>query len=182
MTSIKKKMMHQNDSKKNTCITTFETHADAEKAVKELERSGYDMTALSIVGTDYRTEEHVVGYYNMGDRVKFWGSKGAFWGGLWGLLVGSAFFFIPGIGPLVFAGPIVSMLVGALEGAITFGGLTAVGAALYSIGIPKDSILDYEAALKAHKYLLIAHGTPIEVQEARETLNDSGFEGVNIHN
>jgi len=68
------------------------------------------------------TVEHVVGYYNTGDRMKYWGKLGAFWGGLWGFLLGSAFFWIPGIGPLVVAGSLVSWIVGALEGATIFGG------------------------------------------------------------
>ena len=177
-----KKEMPQAFSDQNTCIAVFKTHEEAEKAVKEFEKTGHNMKLLSIIGTDYRTEEHVTGYYNMGDRVKFWGSKGAFWGGLWGVLFGSAFFFVPGIGPLVLAGPIVSMLVGGLEGAVAVGGLTALGSALYSIGIPRDSVLDYETALKSHKFLLIAHGTAHEVQQARETLKNAGIEETNLHN
>jgi hypothetical protein len=78
---------------------------------------------------------------------------------LWGLLFGSAFFWIPGLGPLLVAGPLVSWIVGALEGAIVVGGLSAIGAGLYSLGIPKDSILRYETALKTGKYVLIAHGS-----------------------
>jgi len=53
------------------------------------------------------SEEDVVGYYNTGDRMRSWGKNGAFWGGIWGVLFGSAFFVIPGIGPLVAAGPLV---------------------------------------------------------------------------
>ena len=169
-------------SEKNTCISVFETHQYAEAAVKELEKGGYDMKKLSIVGTDYRTEDNVVGYYNIGDRVKFWGPRAAFWGGLWGALVGSGFIFVPGIGPLVLAGPIVATLIGGLEGAITLGGLTALGAALYGIGIPRDSVLKYERDLKSHKFLLIAHGTPLEVEQARKIISSSGNEGVQIHN
>lgn len=165
----------------NICITVFEAHDEAEKAIKELEKAGYAMDKLSIVGTDYRTEEDVVGYYNIGDRVKFWGSRGAFWGGLCGLLFGSAFFVIPGIGPLIFAGPIVGMLVGGLESAVLFGGVTALGAAFYSLGIPKDSVLAYETAIKSHKFLLIAHGTLAETQNAREILQNAGIKGSELH-
>ena len=77
---------------------------EAETAVKELQKSGFDMKKLSIIGRDYHTDEHVIGYYNAGDRMKYWGKLGAFWGGFWGLLFGSAFFLIPGVGPLLFAG------------------------------------------------------------------------------
>jgi hypothetical protein len=135
----------------------------------------------SIVGKDYHTEEHVVGYYNTGDRMKYWGKLGAFWGGLWGFLVGAAFFWVPGIGPLVVGGPLVSWIVGALEGAAIVGGLSALGAGLYSIGIPRDSVLKYEHALKNDQYLLVAHGTPAEVEQATRILETTGAREIMAH-
>ena len=96
----------------------YDTHEQAEEAVKKLQHQGYDMKQLSIVGRDHHSEENVVGYYNMGDRVLKWGSNGAFWGSMWGMLMGSAFLLIPAVGPLLVAGPLVGMLVGALEGAV----------------------------------------------------------------
>ncbi|GBE37068.1 hypothetical protein BMS3Bbin07_01227 [bacterium BMS3Bbin07] len=165
----------------NSVVSIFNTHTEAEEAVRELQKSGFDMKKLSIVGKDYHAEEHVVGYYNTGDRVKYWGKLGAFWGGLWGLLFGSAFFFIPGIGPVVAGGPLVAWIVSALESAVMLGGLSALGAALYSIGIPRDSILKYEKSLKANKFLLIAHGTNEEVEHARKTLEATGAIETAVH-
>ena len=169
--------MNQNES----IVAIYATHTAAEAAVKELQQSGFDMKKLSIVGRDYHTDEHVVGYYNVGDRMKVWGKTGAFWGGLWGLLLGSAFFWIPGLGPLLVAGPLVSWIVGALEGAIVVGGLSIVGAALYNLGIPKDSIVRYEKALKTGKYLLIAHGVKFDATLAREILDRTGPETLDHH-
>ena len=100
---------------KNFVVAIFETHNQAEDAVRELQRDGFDMKKLSIVGKDYHTDEHVVGYYNTGDRMMYWGKLGAFWGGFW-TFFGSAFFWVPGIGPLVVAGPLVIWIVAALEG------------------------------------------------------------------
>jgi uncharacterized membrane protein len=154
----------------NLAVSIFKSHQDAEAAVKTLERAGINLKQLSIVGRDYHTEEHVVGYYNSGDRIKYWGKNGAFWGAIWGWLFGAAFFFIPGLGPMLIAGPLVSGIVGALEGAVVVGGLSALGAALYGIGIPKNSVLEYEAALKAEKFLLLVHGTAEEVARAKEVL------------
>jgi uncharacterized membrane protein len=166
----------------NAVVAIYDTHTEAEEAVRELQRSGFDMTQLSIVGKDYHTEDHVVGYYNTGDRMRAWGRMGAFWGGLWGLLLGAAFFAIPGIGPVVVAGPLVSWIVGALEGAVVVGGLSALGAGLASIGIPRDSILKYETALKADKFLLIAHGTPEQVDRAKSILErTSTAEAATVH-
>jgi len=168
-------------SEKNAVVAIYENHAQAEDALKELQRSGFDMKRLSIVGKDYHTEEHVVGYYNAGDRMKRWGKSGAFWGGIWGLLIGSAFFAVPGIGPVLVAGPLVSWIIGALEGAVVVGGLSAIGAGLYGIGIPKDSIVQYESAIKADKFLLLAHGATDEVERAKEIMRTARPVEVAVH-
>jgi uncharacterized membrane protein len=157
-------------SKNNSVVAIYPSHTAAEAAIKELQKSGFDLKKLSIVGRDYHTDEHVVGYYNVGDRMKVWGKTGAFWGGLWGLFFGSAFFWIPGLGPLLVAGPLVSWIVGALEGAVVVGGLSAIGAGLFSLGIPKDSILQYETALKAGKFVLLAHGSVDDAALAKDIL------------
>lgn len=168
-------------SKSDSVVATYDTHVQAESAIKELQRAGMDMGRLSIVGKDYHTDEHVVGYYNAGDRMKYWGKLGAFWGGLWGLLFGSAFFWIPGIGPLLVAGPLTAAILGGLEGAAVVGGLSALGAGLYSIGIPKDSVLKYEMAIKSDKYLLVVHGTADEVRKAASILEASDAQEVEMH-
>jgi len=168
-------------SKDNAVVATYHTHVQAEAAVKELQQAGFDMKRLSIVGKDYHTDQHVVGYYNAGDRMKYWGKLGAFWGGLWGLLFGSAFFWVPGIGPLLVAGPLTAAIIGGLEGAVVVGGLSALGAGLYSIGIPKDSVVKYETAIKSDQYLLVAHGTSDEVRKAADILEASDAHEVDVH-
>jgi len=168
-------------SKQNSVVGIYKTHTEAEAAVKELQKSGFDMKKLSVVGKDYHTEENVVGFYNAGDRMKYWGKLGAFWGGLWGILFGSAFFVIPGLGQLVVLGPLVMIIVGALEGALVTGGLTALGAGLYSIGIPKDSIIKYETALKSDKFLVIAHGSARDVTRAKSILESTSKEDLVVH-
>ena len=139
------------------------------------------MHKLSIVGKGYHTEEQAVGYYTTGDRMKYWGKIGAFWGGFWGLLFGSAFFIIPGIGPILAAGPVVAWIVAALEGAVEVGALGALGAGLYSIGIPKDSIVKYEAALKTDQFLLIVNGTAAEVAKAKDIIESTHPAQFSLH-
>ncbi len=140
-------------------VAIYGTHTEAEDAVKELQRSGFDMTKLSIIGQDYHTEENVTGYYTVGDRMRKWGTLGAFWGGIWGLIFGAAFFWVPGVGQILVGGPIVAIIVAALEDAIVVGGLSVIGVALFNIGVPKDSALKYEKEIKAGKYVVVAHGT-----------------------
>ena len=165
------------------CAAVLPTHTAAEAAIKELGAAGINLQQLSIVGRDYHTDEHVVGFYNTGDRVKHWGKLGAFWGGLFGILFAPAFFWIPGIGPVLTGGIIGSLLMGMIEGgavgAVAVGGLSALGGALTSIGIPKDSVIAYERALRADKYLIIVHGTEEEVAHARDVLSGHS-EVVNV--
>lgn len=155
-------------------LCVFNTHGEAEEAVRLLSQGGFEMRKISIIGRDYHTEEDVIGFYSTGDRVKYWGKMGAFWGGLWGLLVGSAFLVIPGVGPLVIAGTFGATLIAALEGAVVVGGLSALGGALYSMGVPKNSVVQYETAIKAGKFLMVVRGTPEEAQKAREILKTTG--------
>lgn len=155
-------------------IAAYDSHARAEDTVRELSRAGFDMRRLSIIGKGYHSEEHPVGFYTRGDRMKTWGGVGAFWGALWGMLVGAAFFWIPGIGLLGAAGPFVHVLAGALEGAALVGGVSVLGAALANIGIPQDAIVKYERSLRADSYLLIAHGTDAEIEQARGVAERTG--------
>ena len=168
-------------SNMNSVVAVFGSHAQAEDAIRELQKDGFDMKKLSIVGKDYHTEEHVVGYYTTGDRMLYWGKLGAFWGGFWGLLFGSAFFWVPGVGQLLVAGPMVMWIVGALEGAVLTGGITALGAGLYSIGIPKNSVLQYETEVKNGKLVLVAHGTADEVQRAKDLLHQTQAETATVY-
>jgi len=160
----------------NSVVAVYDSHEEAERAVRALQQAGIDMKSLSIAGRDTHTDEHVVGYYNAGDRMKYWGS-----GGLWGLLFGSAAFAIPGLGPILVAGPLVSWIVAGLEGAVVVGGVSALGAGLVSIGIPKDSVIKYEAALKTDKFLLIVHGSPDAVYGARFILDGFGAGNYRVH-
>jgi len=113
--------------------------------------------------------------------LKAWGKAGAFWGGIWGLLFGSAFFWIPGLGPTLVAGPLVSLIVGALENAAAVGVMSAACAGLFAMGIPDNSILRYETALKAGKFVLIAHGTLEEAIRAKEILGRGKPDSLDHH-
>lgn len=168
-------------SNTNAVVAVYDTHEQAEKAIKELQEAGVDMKSLSIAAKDTHTDEHVVGYYNAGDRMKYWGKVGAFWGGFWGMLFGAAAFAIPGIGPILVAGPLVAWIIGALEGAVVVGGVSAVGAGLVSIGIPKDSVLKYEVALKTDKYLLVVHGTAEAVEKAKNIIAQTEHSYYAVH-
>src|ERR1700691_5316466 len=165
----------------NSVVAIYDTHEHAEHAVRELQEGGVDMKSLSIAARDTHTDEHVVGYYNAGDRMKYWGKVGAFWGGFWGVLFGSAAFAIPGLGPILVAGPLVAWIIAGLEGAAVVGGVSAVGPGLVSIGIPKDSVVKYEVALKTDKFVLVVHGTPDDGAKAKGIIDGNEHSSCSGH-
>jgi hypothetical protein len=165
----------------DTAIAIFDDHAAAEDAVKKLTGAGFDMKTLSIVGKGFHTEEKVTGFYNTGDRMTFWGARGAFWGSFWGLLFGGVFLTLPVTGPVIVVGYLTAALIAMVEGAVIMGGLSALGGALASIGIPKDSVIKYEAAIKADGFLVMAHGSADEVARAKAIMSTANASQAEVH-
>jgi hypothetical protein len=167
--------------KADTVIAVFADHNAAETAIKKLAAAGIEMKNLSVVGKGYHSDEKVVGFYNIGDRVKFWGARGAFWGGLWGWFLGGLFLTIPVVGHVVVLGYLAAAAIAAVESAVVAGGVSALGAALYSIGIPKDSVIQYEAALKADGFLVMTRGTEEEIARAKAILGAANPSRLDVH-
>ena len=165
----------------DSVVAVFPGHPAAEAAVKALTAAGIALKSISIVGKGYHTEEKVLGFYNMGDKVRFWGSRGAFWGGLWGLFFGGMFLTLPVTGPVILVGYVAAAAVSAVEGALMVGGLSALGAALASIGIPRDSVLQYETAIAADGFLVMAHGTTAEMAQAEYVLKGLNPQHLELH-
>ena len=164
----------------NSIVAVYETQKDAEVGVRDLRLVGFDLKKVSILGREHEHGEHVTGCYNVCGRMKYWGARGGFWNDLWRLLIGAAWFVIPGIGRVLIAGPLTVWVVGALREPV-IEDLSALGAGLHAISIPKASIRRYESAIKMHKLLLVAHGSTQEVLKSREILRSSRPEEIDVH-
>jgi hypothetical protein len=151
-------------------VAVFSSHISAEEAVKVLAKHGIDLRKISIIGKNYQTEDIPVGFFNAGDRAKVFGKLGAFWGGLFGLLFGSFFLFIPVFGHLVILGPLAAMVANTFEGVVVGGGMGALAGALSAIGVPKNSVVRYESELRADKFVVAVHGTPEDAERAKRVL------------
>jgi hypothetical protein len=166
-------------------IATFDDHLKANAAVHKLIDSGFNMKNFSVVGKGYHTEEKIIGFYNVGDRMKLWGKYGAFWGAIWGLLFGGVFLALPVIGPVVVLGHLAVLVVaaieGVVEGAVVVGALSALGAALFNYGVPKDSVIKYEAVVKSDGFLVVGHGAADEMTRAHAILQDSDAKSLDMH-
>jgi hypothetical protein len=157
-------------SAQNATVAVLDTHRQVEESVQQLRQAGFDLGKLSVVAMDRRVGEQVVAHYGAAGQARYWGEFGSFWTGMWASLSGWAYFVIPDAGPILVAGPLGGWIGGVLEYQAVFGGLSALGAALYGLGIPKDAVLRYEAAVRMEKLLIVAHGAVDEVGKAREIL------------
>lgn len=172
--------MNNTMTEKTACVSIYRTHQAATEAVDKLRAAGINLQQVSMVGQGYHGAEHPIGFYHTGEGIRYWGLQGAFWGGLWGLLTGAAFLWVPGFGPLAAAGPIAGLLVRGLEGVAVGGGFDVLAAALFDMGVPRHSVREYEQAVKAEQFLLIVHDGRGTVERASKALHDE-MQQVTVH-
>ncbi|RKZ68772.1 MAG: DUF1269 domain-containing protein [Gammaproteobacteria bacterium] len=156
---------------KNICILLYTIYEDVWQAVKKLQAQNFNLTAVSVVGNANDKEEQVVGVYTNDGNKHFQGTQAAFWEDLWKILDGELFFVIPELGALSAAGSIVPLLVKDKDDIDIHGRFSALAAALFSMGIPANSIRQYEAEIKAGKILLIVNDKRSEVERSCEILH-----------
>lgn len=165
----------------NATVGVYDAHDVAVKAVKELNKSGFPMEKVSIIGKELEKVEDVQGYYSWKDPAKVGVGIGAFWGSIFGLLVGVGFVALPGIGGVFVAGSLAAVVIGGLEGAAVGSVGGGLFGALLGLGIGKDKVLKYKQNLEAGKYLVIAHGSEKEVDKARYILESTGAGSLEVH-
>jgi hypothetical protein len=154
----------------HSIVATYESDANAEAAVLALQQGGLDMTRLSIVGAHPPSAGHAIGFYVVGDKIRFQGRRGVCLGGLGGLLRGGGFFLLPAIGSLVAIGPVVRALTAALEKATAPGALAVLCAALTDIGLPIKLGAKHAVDVARGRFLVIANARGSMVEEAYRML------------
>jgi hypothetical protein len=162
-------------------IGLYDTLDEAEAAIRQLDEAHFPIRHVSVVAQNLATEREVHGYISAVDVAGQGAGIGAWAGGLFGLLVGAAFVWVPGLGPLLVAGPLAAVLLGGIEGALVGtagGGLLGW---LAGLGIDQQHILKYEDQLQAGKYLLVVRGSAEEVARAQAILRGTGATALDRH-
>ena len=142
----------------------------AEEAVQKLGAGGFPLEQVSIISKDMVSEKKVHGFVTSCDVAKASARTGAWVGGIFGLLTGAALMWVPGVGPLVVAGSLTTMLLGGVEGAVAGAAVSGFLGWLTGLGISRQHILKYEESIKTGKCLVVAHGTPEQVAKASTIL------------
>jgi uncharacterized membrane protein len=167
--------------KEQSVVGVYKTIDEAEQAVHALDKARYPINQVTIVSKDIATEKKVHGYVTACDVSKAGAKSGAWLGGIFGLLVGAAFMWVPGVGPVIVAGSLASALLGGVEGALAGSALGGILSGLAAWGISKQHILKYEEVVKAGRFLVIAHGSAEDVKKAQAILAGTGASELTSH-
>lgn len=131
----------------NVAVAVFADHAEAKTAWAALSGAGFDKGSLSLVCRKGLPLDNPETY---------------------------SVFSLPDVGEISVRGAMESWLIAVMANAPIFGELSAFGAGLYTIGISRPMARQYEAELRANKYLLIANGSTKDVTRAIRVLNEEG--------
>lgn len=148
----------------------FKTHDLAEAAVRALGEAGVPLKDVSIVTQNIQTTEQVQGFVTTGEVVTAGAGIGAWWGGFFGILVGAAFLWIPGVGPLVVAGSLATSILATLEGAAVGSAGGVLIGALLGAGLSRDNALKYESVIRTGHYLVLVQANEARSETARQVL------------
>jgi len=165
----------------SSIVAVYPDHESAEEAVQQLEKAGFALKDISIMGRDFQVSEKPIGFVTTGDVAAQGASAGAWAGGIFGLLMGAAFLILPGVGPVVIAGPLAAALLGGLEGALAGAAIGGLSGALIGLGVSKEHAIKYETELKAGKFVVALRGTTADVARAQELLRGGKAESAEVY-
>jgi len=159
-------------------VASYQNHTDAELAVRRLSDSGLPINQISIVGRNFESHEDVQGFYRPADAALDGAGQGAWFGGLFGLMLGAmGFFVMPAVGAFMVMGPLSGMIAGAIGGA----GVGALINGLVASGIPREQALKYQERLQAGEFLVVVHGSADMTARAHEILHGTGQTHLQTH-
>ncbi|WP_223594847.1 general stress protein [Neobacillus bataviensis] len=131
----------------------YASEQEAIEAVEDLIAQGYRKDEISVIGKNLKHVNHVTDETGASaeDTAATGAITGGTVGGVTGLLVGVGALAIPGVGPIIAAGPLAATLIGALTGA----GLGGIAGALVGLGIPDDEAKYYGNSVEEGKILVL---------------------------
>lgn len=166
-----------------TVVGVFRSESEAERAVSALRENGFTDQEISIVAKDKgnqggqgsRNKQNKGTTMSGGneDGISDGMASGAAWGGLAGLALGAGALAIPGLGPIVAAGPIAAALTGAATGGLAGG--------LIDWGIPEEAGQQLQEEVRKGNILALLRCSDDKVNKAANVLRENGARNVESH-
>ena len=152
-----------------TVVGIFESERIAERAIKNLRSAGFEREISLLARDQSSSDSDDMGGGAIADGI----ATGGVLGGLGGLAIGAGALVIPGIGPMIAAGPIAGMLSGVAGGGIAGG--------LVDWGISEDEGRRYEEEIRQDNIIVAVNSSERNIDKAEEILKNHGASEVKVH-
>jgi cation transport regulator ChaB len=165
-----------------TISAVFKEQKQIDDVIRRLLDRGVPRDNISVMGRNFQSETRIAGFITKRDVILGGLRTGAIFGSLFGsflsLLTGVGVLFIPFVGPIVAAGPISALLLGAASGAIAGSAGAGLVSVLTTLGMPEDKAAIYQTRLQAGEFLLLAEIPSDRTGEFRLLLESAGGEEI----
>ncbi|HEY9829057.1 MAG TPA: ChaB family protein [Stenomitos sp.] len=167
-----------------TVSAVFKEQEQLDQVVRRLMDRGVPQDHISVMGKNFQSKTRIAGFITKRDVVFGGLRSGAVFGSLFGsflaLLTGVGVLFIPFVGPVVAAGPLGALLLGAASGAIAGSAGAGLVSALVAWGMPEDKATIYQTRVEAGEFLVMAEVPANKSGEFQLLLESAGGEEVHI--
>ncbi|VAW97739.1 hypothetical protein MNBD_GAMMA21-2946 [hydrothermal vent metagenome] len=164
----------------NCCIVVYSETDVVEQAIDELQVTGYNFRQLSVMGGGHDMKTCLPGLYRTEGNVCLLGPQADFWNTLCDHFNGIAYYWDHDFGSLMLAGQMIDLLTHEMPNVDIVDGFSLFGSTLFMLGVPRDSIKEYESAIKAEKTLLLFHGDSKDVEHICDVLHGE-TQQVTVH-
>ncbi len=175
--------MEQGQKAERTVCAVFKEQQQIDGAVRKLLDQNVSKEHISVMGQNFQSETRISGFLTKKDVILGGLRSGAVFGSLFGsllgLLTGVGVLFIPFVGPVVAAGPIGALLLGATSGAIAGSAGAGLVSVLVAVGLPEEKAAIYQTRMQAGEFLLMAEVSADEVSGIQTLLEGAG--GQEVH-
>jgi cation transport regulator ChaB len=165
-----------------TISAVFTEQKQIDQVIRRLLDRGVPRDHISVMGKDFQSETRISGFITKKDVILGGLRTGAIFGSLFGsflsLLTGVGVLFIPFVGPIVAAGPIGALLLGAASGAIAGSAGAGIVSVLTAWGMPEDKATVYQTRLQAGQFILMAEVPSDRLGEFQLLIESSGGEEI----
>ena len=165
-----------------TISAVFTRQKQIDQVIRRLLDRGVPRDHISVMGKDFQSETRISGFITKKDVILGGLRTGAIFGSLFGsflsLLTGVGVLFIPFVGPIVAAGPIGALLLGAASGAIAGSAGAGIVSVLTAWGMPEDQATVYQTRLQAGQFILMAEVPSDRLGEFQLLIESSGGEEI----
>lgn len=165
-----------------TVSAVFESQQKVNTVIQRLLDRGVSNEHISALGRNFETETKITGFISKKDVILGGLRTGAVFGSLFGsllsLLTGVGVLFIPFVGPIVAAGPIGAVLLGAASGALAGSAGAGIASALATLGMPEDKAAIYETRLKSGEYVVMVEVPADRSGEFQLLMESAGGEEI----